>query len=64
MTEIKIKRKNRLKESSTLSMHVDRELLHRFRKKCINEFSMKHTDILRNFIENVVNETIKINVEE
>ncbi len=64
MIEINIKRKKKLKENTTLSMHVDRELLTKFRSKCVNDFAMKHTDILRNFIEDVVNGTIVINVGE
>ncbi len=64
MIEINIKRKKKLKESTTLSMHVDRELLDKFRSKCVDDFAMKHTDILRNFIKDVVNGTIMINVGE
>lgn len=64
MTEITIQRKKKLKKSSTLSMHVDREVLEKFRSKCVDDFGMVHTDVIRDFIERVVNGGIKINVGE
>ncbi len=64
MTEITINRKKKLKKSSTLSMHVEREILEKFRSKCVDELGMVHTDVIRNFIERVVIGEIKINVGE
>lgn len=63
MTEIIIERKHRLKKSATLSMHVDRETLERFRSKCVDEFGMVHTDVIRDFIGRVVTGEIKLNVK-
>lgn len=64
MTEITIKGKKKLKKSSTLSMHVEQEILRKFRSKCIDEFGISHTDVIRNFIERVVIGKITLNVEE
>lgn len=64
MTDITFRRKKKLNKSSTLSMHVDGVLLAKFRNKCVDEFGMVHTDLIRNFIEDVVNGNIKINVKE
>lgn len=64
MTEMNIKGKRKLKKSSTLSMHVEREIFMKFRSKCINENKISHTEVLRDFIERVATGEITLNVEE
>ncbi len=64
MTEITIRGKKRLKKSSTLSMHVEQEVLRKFRSKCLDELEMNHTDVIRSFIGRVVTGKITLTVEE
>lgn len=62
--KIVIKGKKKLKESSTLSMHVEREVFEKFRSKCIADLGMSYTEVIRNFIDRVVTGKITLTVEE